>query len=377
MKQGSGQGLSANCFWAKGQSDPCQLLRHLPSDLHGLDDNPFFERESLLSAFEHLGSHDTALALWQEEASSRQIVLPLHLRPRRYGPLPCLPMVWTHPYCVVGSIVMEAGPDHPEALSELLRHVRQKTSSAALLWYYVPQDSALYQTLKNSAHPFQILQHYERACLHSDLKGEAYLQRQFSKKHLKNLNRQARRLQDMGEMVHQTITADQPQLLEQAFEDFIQLEGTGWKGKAGTALMTCPADRQFFLQTVKALATNHRIHANKLILDGKPLAVVLTVHGHHWHYLWKIAYDETYDSFSPGMLLMKELTAGILNEGCPNPVDGMAVPHHPMLDRLWGERRSFVDLVISLDQRAPSLSFGWTCLMEKTRERLKSALKKA
>src|SRR5690606_17341712 len=80
-----------------------------------------------------------------------------------------------------------------------------------------------------------------------------------------------------------------------------------------------------------------RIHA--LTLDGKVIASLVVFVESACAYTWKTAYDESYAAFSPGTLLMIEVTKQHLDD--PNIVltDSCAVPDHPVMSRLWNERR--------------------------------------
>lgn len=76
--------------------------------------------------------------------------------------------------------------------------------------------------------------------------------------------------------------------------------------------------------------------------------IVFVDAGRAW--TWKTTFDETLSASSPGMLLMWRVTEALLDD--PNIVsaDSCAPPDHPVMSRLWQERRELVTLVIGLEQ---------------------------
>ncbi|TIT94760.1 MAG: GNAT family N-acetyltransferase, partial [Mesorhizobium sp.] len=67
-------------------------------------------------------------------------------------------------------------------------------------------------------------------------------------------------------------------------------------------------------------------------------------------------YDETLSAYSPGTLLMIEVTRQNLED--PNIVvtDSCAVPDHPVMSRLWTERKPMGTLVLGLSPDADRLA---------------------
>lgn len=67
-------------------------------------------------------------------------------------------------------------------------------------------------------------------------------------------------------------------------------------------------------------------------------------------YTWKTAYDENYARYSPGKLLMSELTEWHLDDANIVRSDSCAVSDHPIMSRFWQEREEMGTLVIGLTQ---------------------------
>ena len=65
-------------------------------------------------------------------------------------------------------------------------------------------------------------------------------------------------------------------------------------------------------------------------------------------YTWKTAYDEAYAAFSPGTLLMIEVTKQHLDDPNIMTTDSCAMPDHPVMSRLWSERKTMGTIVIGM-----------------------------
>ena len=87
---------------------------------------------------------------------------------------------------------------------------------------------------------------------------------------------------------------------------------------------------------------------HSLVLDGKPIACLIVLVESGVAYTWKTAYDEAYAQFSPGTLLTIEVTKQHLDDPNIELTDSCAVPDHPVMSRLWSERKPIGTLVVGL-----------------------------
>jgi hypothetical protein len=104
----------------------------------------------------------------------------------------------------------------------------------------------------------------------------------------------------------------------------------------------------FAREAVHRLAEQDMCRIHLLTLDGRTIACLIVFVEAGVAYTWKTAYDETLSAYSPGTLLMIEVTKQHLDD--PNIVmtDSCAVPDHPVMSRLWAERKPMGTLVIGL-----------------------------
>jgi hypothetical protein len=189
----------------------------------------------------------------------------------------------------------------------------------------------------------------KRAFLASSLDGDEYLRRSLSAHHFREFRRLKRRLADSGPLEHRV--ARQPEEIRLALERFLSLEASGWKGKARTAMVVDRLQAAFAREAVHRLAQQDLCRIHELVLDGRPVASVIVFVEAGIAYTWKTAYEERHGAFSPGTLLMIELTRHHLADPNIEATDSCAEEGHPVMDRIWGERREMGALVIGL---APS-----------------------
>ena len=186
----------------------------------------------------------------------------------------------------------------------------------------------------------------ERPVLESTLDGEVYLKASLRSHHYREFRRLKRRLADLGRIEH--IVARGPDEIRHAIESFLTLEAAGWKGRERTAMAIDRYRAAFAREAVHSLAEQDMCRIHMLTLDGRAIACLIVFVEAGVAYTWKTAYDETLAAYSPGTLLMIEVTKQHLED--PNIVmtDSCAVPDHPVMSRLWAERKPMGTLVIGL-----------------------------
>lgn len=194
----------------------------------------------------------------------------------------------------------------------------------------------------------------ERPVLESTLDGEAYLKASLRSHHYREFRRLKRRLADLGRIEH--IVARGPDEIRHAIESFLTLEAAGWKGRERTAMAIDRYRAAFAREAVHRLAEQDMCRIHTLTLEGRAVACLIVFVEAGVAYTWKTAYDETLAAYSPGTLLMIEVTKQHLDD--PNIVmtDSCAVPDHPVMSRLWAERKPMGTLVIGLTPDADRLA---------------------
>ncbi|TPI59724.1 GNAT family N-acetyltransferase [Mesorhizobium sp. B3-1-7] len=194
----------------------------------------------------------------------------------------------------------------------------------------------------------------ERPVLESDADGEDYLKASLRAHHYREFRRLKRRLADLGKLEH--IVARGQDEIRHAIESFLTLEAAGWKGRERTAMAIDRYRAAFAREAVHRLAEQDMCRIHLLTLDGRTVACLVVFVEAGVAYTWKTAYDEALSAYSPGTLLMIEVTKQHLDD--PNIVmtDSCAVPDHPVMSRLWSERKPMGTLVVGLTPDADRLA---------------------
>jgi hypothetical protein len=194
----------------------------------------------------------------------------------------------------------------------------------------------------------------ERPMLESGLDGEAYLKASLRSHHYREFRRLKRRLADLGRLEH--VVARGPANIRHAIERFLTLEAAGWKGRERTAMAIDRYRAAFAREAVHRLAEQDLCRIHSLTLDDRTIASLIVFVEAGVAYTWKTAYDETLAAYSPGTLLMIEVTRQHLDDPNIMMTDSCAVPDHPVMSRLWTERRPIGTLVIGLTPDADRLA---------------------
>ncbi len=131
-------------------------------------------------------------------------------------------------------------------------------------------------------------------------------------------------------------------------EEFLALESSGWKGKAGTALANIPAHKEYFTRVTKEAFRRKRLVFGKLSLNSRAIAMRCGYLSGGTAFMAKIAYDESYSAHSPGVLLEAEALKELCKTRRWHYVDSCSDAEHEMLSHLWPQKRKISSFDMSL-----------------------------
>jgi CelD/BcsL family acetyltransferase involved in cellulose biosynthesis len=174
---------------------------------------------------------------------------------------------------------------------------------------------------------------------------EVYLRGTLSGGILKEYRRQRRRLGEMGVLEFRCV--HQPDEVSDWIERFIRLEGSGWKARAGTALQTNADQRAYVQEVARNGFARGQVLLHGLFLDGQAVAMLLSFRAGAGIFAFKIAYDETFAKYSPGVQMTLEVLAHLHADSRFAWIDSCAVPNHSMVSRLLKDRRTIETVLIS------------------------------
>lgn len=315
--------------------------------------NPFFEPWFLLPSLSAFGQFSETPFLFAHYTDGTLTGLaPLARNRQYYGhPIPHR-SVWLHTNAFYGAPLVAQGHEHA-FWHAMLDHLDRNAGTALfahvpLLDVEGPLNQALDDVVQASGRANSTVINRERAMLASSLAPQDYLENALSKKHRKELRRQRRRLEELGEVTLEQRNDDFG--LEEWIAEFLALEAAGWKGDAGSALASNNSAKQFFSQTLEGAARAGKLERIAMRLDGKPVAMLSSFVTLPGAYSFKTAFDERFAAHSPGLQLQIE-NLSLLERSEIQWTDSCAAEGHPMIDRLWTERRKLVSRNVAIGGR--------------------------
>jgi hypothetical protein len=166
----------------------------------------------------------------------------------------------------------------------------------------------------------------------------------------RELRRQHRRLEEAGRLELRRLDphADPSSWIDA----FLALERAGWKGRARTALASDPAHQAFFEQIARDGQRRGRLQMLGLFLDDRPIAMKCNLVAPPGAFAWKIAFDEAFAPFSPGVQLELDSLPELEQHRDIAWVDSCTSEGPAMIDRVWSGRRAIADTVVSTGRSA-------------------------
>ncbi len=94
-----------------------------------------------------------------------------------------------------------------------------------------------------------------------------------------------------------------PANLEAELEDGLRVEGSGWKGENGTAILSQPETAAFYRGAARAFDARDELRFSRIALDGKTITFDFgLLHGGRLYSL-KVGYDEGFRSLAPALVM--------------------------------------------------------------------------
>ena len=150
----------------------------------------------------------------------------------------------------------------------------------------------------------------EGRCAVLDVSSYDEVVRQFKRKFRGNLNNAKRRIQ-LEPDVH-FLSISEPDELLPAFEEFVQLELSGWKGRrelrdeypAPAAIGLKQSKYLFYRNIVREFGRVDAIRIILLKVGGRAIGAQICIHLNAFCFVLKTAFDEAYRKYSPGHLVL-------------------------------------------------------------------------
>lgn len=316
--------------------------------------NIFYEPWTLLPAMRLYGkSRDIRVILICRKADAhapREVVgvFPLEMVRRfRYLPIRCA-RLWNHPHCYLTTPLIAsdaAGQCWPKVFA-WLREQRVQLLEMGRVHSDSTQFDELTECWRDHGRPIQVQSQYQRPLLRLDVDAQTYLYQNLSAGVRQTLARKRRRLAECGELKVATLQPGDD--LGPWLEDFLALEASGWKGDEGTA-MACHVDDREYMATISREAHRRgRLSLVLLRLNGKAIAGLYNLIAGDGAFQIKVAYDEAWGRYSPGILAYME-TVQVLQDrpGC-QWIDSCVAPSNTAAKQVWKQHRQITDMVLAV-----------------------------
>ena len=339
--------------------DDAELVPHVAAwdalAEQAIEPNIFFESGALRAALRHMALpgpfcgvfvYRTAAAGAGGDRPARRLIAFVPFVLARKGPRGMLRSyrLFTYFHCNLSTPLVHR--EHmDEALDALLAWMDTAPDGVRIFGLYTitgegPLAERLHARLAARRQPHLTELSHERAFLRVGGSAREYLAAAIPAKKRKELGRQRRRLEELGKV---TLVQPESEAETSAWLDrFLVLEAKGWKGRDGSAFNRTPDGRRFFLAFMDHFRTRGRAILLALRVEDREIAMKcnLVAPDGVGSFSFKIAHDEAYARFSPGVLLevdnvryLHERALGIAW------MDSCAIPDHPMIDHVWRERR--------------------------------------
>lgn len=311
---------------------------------NAIEENPLYGRAFVAAGLDHLGerSRFRALAVMRRDGGARERLiglLPLWRTRFRYGVPAGVELGARNLFQPVGTPLIDR--DYAEdAIDGMLGALGGPGGAAPhLLIGGIRPDGAFARLLLGRAGGAGVeaafIEAFRRPVLRPEAAdAESYLTRHIAPKRLRELRRTQRRLSEQGSLTFRHV--ETPDGLRAAVEDFLRIELSGWKGKAGTALLSRPDTAAFGRAAFSGLNEGAPIaSADVLALDGRAVAVSLNIQVGRTCFALKCAYDEELRRFSPGLVLEQLVIEHLFASRFADEMDSCVTQGGHVIQDLW------------------------------------------
>ena len=214
-----------------------------------------------------------------------------------------------------------------------------------LLLRGIPLDGPLMEALTASGEHLRVIERWQRSVLRPQGSFESWVAASLGKKRRGEFRRLKSRLSERGRLEVAELRAGAN--AAPFAKALLDLEAAGWKGQRGTAIRSQPRVAAAFPEICGGLHAAGALRFWQLSLDGRALACLYAIIEGGCAWLGKIAYDENFSKYSPGVLVLLEATERLFAEPGLRLADSCAIPNHPMMDNIWRDRQAIGDVLVA------------------------------
>ncbi len=218
-----------------------------------------------------------------------------------------------HPHINLSDFIMRDEVD----VQEVIDILKKSLDKFGIRWdfIYLPhvlEDSSMVRYGKR----FFFLFEYAGKCDYLQCNSYDEIQKKFSKNFRRNLTKARNKLFEKNNV--NLISTRQDGELFGSFEEFIEVEASGWKGERGskTAIKLDPKVTMFYKCLIKNYSEINGCEINLLKINNETIAGQFCLLVDGTKYVLKIGYNESYSNFSPGNILLENLIQRACKDRC-------------------------------------------------------------
>jgi len=281
-------------------------------------EHPFLSHDWVSTWWEAFGNGTRTLHVLVVRDAGRAIAIAPLMRGRaRFCglPLACLETIGNDHTPRAGFLVAPGRPDAYDVLWKTLS--REGRGFDLLLLRQLPGDSPTLRTMTSLAARAGWLEgrwpSSESPWLRPDGADFAKYLGTLSSKHRAYLRNKERRAEKLGEVVIETVTDEAD--LDAALADGVRIEGSGWKGKAGSAIGSEGETLRFYSLFARRAARRGWLRLHFLRLGERRVAFDYTVAYGARRFMIKAGYDAEFAPISPSSLLVRTVLQRAFERG--------------------------------------------------------------
>lgn len=103
--------------------------------------------------------------------------------------------------------------------------------------------------------------------------------------------------------------------LDAELEDGFRVEASGWKGRAGTAILSTPETAAFYRDVGREFAARGQLRLSRIVLDGRTVAFDFCILHRNRLYLLKTGFDEEFRRLAPGLVMRLSIVERCFESG--------------------------------------------------------------
>jgi len=344
---------------------------------NAVEENPYFSSSYMRSVLENIKGHNDIEALTVYKGTRLVGFCPFIIDKWRWLGAAPVNRAWKNDYVTLTIPLVDR--DCALEVVQALVAAMGEGGKMGCLWLFEefnlegPVGVLFDEVMRTENLSSRIYDEFDRPTLEQGSTFDQHMLDHVSKKRRRDLKRNRKRLSENGKIEMRAFTSG-PEL-EQAVEDFLTIEASGWKGERGTAL-ACDENLKAFAKCAFGEKHGKSItRADVLYLDDTPIAVSLAIYIGKTAFTLKCTYDENYRTYSPGLLLEQDIIENFLETRWVERLDSATAAGGHVVQGLWNSSICVGDLLLCADHGRSPEYFNNFAQIEKLRRLCRQKLK--